>query len=152
MSNKQVVAIFIAGLLMMLIAFGAGLSVIKNSLVSSTNTIEVTAAKPQPQPKIESNVQASTQPSGEITPSAENTVVRYVIKFQQAYATKEAAEQRRMELRSKSYLSAYVQEGKDPDTLYYVNVGPYETRDEAQRIVNELSSDGYKGMMIYTMK
>src|SRR5262249_44765813 len=51
LSNKQVIITFIAGLLMLLIAFGAGLSIIKSSLTTDTNPDAVKTAKPNRNPK-----------------------------------------------------------------------------------------------------
>jgi cell division protein FtsN len=148
MSNKQVIAVFIAGLLMMLLAFGAGLSVIKSSLSPGAAQPEMKNTK-----KADSTSPMAAKPAIETSPNAETSgATKYIIKFNKAYATREAAQRDRAELLSKNYMSAYIQEPTGPDTLYYVNVGPYESRDEAQKIVNELSSQGYKGMMIYTNK
>jgi cell division septation protein DedD len=44
-----------------------------------------------------------------------------------------------MELRKKNYFSAYVQMPSGADTLYYVNVGPFGKREDAQQVANELS-------------
>ena len=50
MSNKQVILIFVLGIVMLFVAFWAGLSVIKGSIVSSSNqTAQKTANLPQPQ-------------------------------------------------------------------------------------------------------
>lgn len=150
LSNKQVVAVFITGLLMLLIAFGAGLSIIKSSLSSGTNSEEVKTTKPPA--KAEATPPATTSQSENSVQTAEPSVpVKYTIKFQ-VYGTKEAAERARAELRSKNYWSAYIQEPTGQDTLYQVNIGPYESRDEAQKITSELSTQGYKGLMIYTSK
>lgn len=149
LSNKQVIVTFIAGLLMLLIAFGAGLSIIKSSLTTGTNPDEVKTTKPQP--KAEANTQAAASQTDN-SPGAETPVAtKYTIKFQ-VYGTKEAAERARAELRSKNYWSAYIQEPTGQDTLYQVNIGPYESRDEAQKISSELSTQGYKVLMIYTNK
>ncbi|GEM_PF-1333115 len=150
LSNKQVVAVFITGLLMLLIAFGAGLSVIKNSLAPGSNSEEVKTAKPPT--KTEATTQAAATPSDSREQSMEASVpLKYTIKFQ-VYGTKEAAERARAELRNKNYWSAYIQEPTGQDTLYQVNIGPYDSRDEAQKISSELSTQGYKGLMIYTSK
>jgi cell division septation protein DedD len=150
LSNKQVVAIFFAGLLMLLIAFGAGLSIIKNSLTNDAKPDEPKTTKPQPKP--EATTQSTITPTDSNVQSAETPVaMKYTIKFQ-VYGTKEAAERARAELRSKNYWSAYIQEPTGQDTLYQVNIGPYDSRDEAQKIINELSTQGYKGLMVYTSK
>ena len=150
LSNKQVIITFIAGLLMLLIAFGAGLSIIKSSLTTGTNSDEAKTTKPQPKP--EANTVTAASQTEKSLPSAEPpAATKYTIKFQ-VYGTKEAAERARSELRSKNYWSAYIQEPTGQDTLYQVNIGPYESRDEAQKISSELSTQGYKGLMIYTSK
>src|SRR5262245_58111258 len=114
LSNKQVIAIFFAGLLMLLIAFGADLSVIKNSLTKAMNQDERTTTKPQPKP--EATTQSATVPTDSNVQSAVPPVsMKYIIKFQ-VYGTKEAAERARAELRNKNYWSAYIQEPSGQDT------------------------------------
>ena len=141
-SNKQVVLIFIIGILMMLVVFWAGLSVIKHSLTASQ-----TENKTPPQKQAANLLNNSVSPAagaetdGE-TPTAET---RYVIHVAACGTTTEA-EKYELELKRAGYLSAYVKQAGDG--LYHVDIGIYKERQDAQRAANELSLH-YKQTMIY---
>ena len=143
-SNKQVVFIFILGVLMMFVAFWAGLSVIKSSLAPSENQSE---NKPSPQKQSASLLNPPVTPpasseSDNETPTAET---RYVIHVA-ACGTSAEAEKYELELKRAGYLSAYVKQASDG--LYHVDIGIYKERQDAQRAANELSLH-YKQTMIY---
>jgi len=99
MSNKQVIAIFILGIALLLVAFWAGLNIIKQDSSASINQANTVAAKPQ----IE-------------------------------------------------YPSAHTQNPSGEDTLYRIYIGPYTKRQDAQQVANELTSSGYKNVMIFPWK
>ena len=135
MSNKQVVAIFVIGIALLLGAFWAGLYVVKQDTAPSANA-NTNAASNQNQP--------AKQP-GEQEASGETS---YVVWVGGSFGTEAQANQYMMEIRRK-YPSAYTQGPSNRDTLYRVHIGPYKTREDAQQIANELSSQGKKGVMIY---
>ena len=125
MSNKQVVAIFIIGIVLLLGAFGAGLYVIKQD----TNAAGSNQGNPQKQ------AAQSEQSSSE----------KYAIHVA-SFGTVEEANKFTLELRAK-YPSAYTQNPAGGQGLYQVNIGPYDKRD-ADQVAEELRKDGRKGVMV----
>ena len=143
-SNKQVVFIFIVGIFMMLVAFWAGLSVIKNSIASTPSQTEGKTPPPRQAANLLNNSvnpPAAAEAEGE-APTAET---RYVIHVA-ACGTSAEAEKYELELKRAGYLSAYVKQAGDG--LYHVDIGIYKERQDAQRAANELSLH-YKQTMIY---
>jgi cell division septation protein DedD len=130
MSNKQVIAIFIVGLALLLAAFWAGLNVVKQSTAASD---------PQPAAKQQQAASAPQDPAA----AAES---RHVV-FVAAFGTLEPARKLESELKQKNYLAAHVKMPAGQDTLYRVNIGPYDRRD-ADKVATELSTEGRKGIMI----
>lgn len=125
MSNKQVVAIFIIGIVLLLGAFGAGLYVVKqDSSAASSNQVN-----PQKQGA-----------EGEQTASD-----KYAIHVA-SFGTIEEASKFMLELRAR-YTSAYTQNPAAGQGLYQVNIGPYDRRD-AEQVAEELRKDGRKGVMV----
>lgn len=150
MSNRQVIAIFIIGVGLLLGAFWAGLYVVKqdttgnatqshqanqNSQNSSSSGNQTTAAKPP-------SANANTQPQ---QPSSD---ARYIVQVGASFGTAEKANELTAQLRKK-YPSAHTQNPTGTDTLYRVRIGPYSSREDAQLVVNELSSQGFKGVMTF---
>ena len=131
MSNKQVVAIFVVGIALLLGAFWAGLYVVKQDTAPSAN-----ASSNQSQPAKQAGEQEAAGDTA------------YVVWVGGSFGTEAQANQYMMEIRRK-YPSAYTQGPSNRDTLYRVHIGPYKTREDAQQIANELSSQGKKGVMIY---
>jgi cell division septation protein DedD len=131
MSNKQVIAIFILGLALLLGAFWAGLSVVKQD-GTETNT----SSQPQKQEPADKQQRDQGAPAE----------ARYVVSVA-AFGTIEPAKKLEAELRQKNYLAAHVRVPTSQDTLYRVNIGPYDRRD-ADKVANELSNEGRKGIMI----
>ncbi|HKV38125.1 MAG TPA: SPOR domain-containing protein, partial [Blastocatellia bacterium] len=89
------------------------------------------------------------QPSGEqVGGNREraNANTRYVVTVA-AFGTSQEANQLTSELRRK-YLSTYTQEPSGSDTLYRVNIGPYDKREAAEQVQQELVAEGRKGIMI----
>jgi cell division septation protein DedD len=146
MSNKQVVAIFVLGIVMMFVAFWAGLSAIQGNIVSSSNQATVKNANTPPSQKpVEPPKQtemAGTASSVEATPQ-----VLYLVRVA-AFGTQQKAEELKDELR-KSFLSAHVQMPEGTETLYNVNLGPFGKREEAQQVANTLSIEGRKILGIF---
>jgi cell division septation protein DedD len=141
MSNKQVIAIFMLGVALLLGAFWAGLYVVKQNAVTATSqdgAANQNAQSGQMGKQVSAN--ASTQPREQ--PLSDNA--RYVV-FVAAYGTLDKAKQLESELRKK-YLAAHVQMPGGQDGLYRVNIGPYDKRD-ADKVAGELSNER-KGIMI----
>lgn len=144
MSNRQVIAIFIIGVGLLLGAFWAGLYVVKqdtsgnvNQNSSSINSANQTpAAKP---PSTNTNAQPQQQASRD---------ARYIVQVGSSFGTAEKANELTTQLRKK-YPSAHTQNPTGTDTLYRVRIGPYNSREEAQQLVNELTSQGFKGVMTF---
>jgi cell division septation protein DedD len=155
LSNKQVIAIFVLGMAMLFVAFWAGLSVIKGSIVSSSNqTAQKNTSLPQqqkpaePQKQNDAAVPNPTPPPAQSANAETSEEKRYTVRVA-AFGTQEAAEQLKTELRKKNYISAYVQMPGGQDSLYYVNVGPFVKREDAQQVANELSIEGKKVLGIF---
>jgi len=152
MSNKQVIAIFILGVGLLLGAFWAGLHVVKQdasatpnqtnlanqNATSSTAGTQAAAAK---SPTVNANTQ--TQPQ-----QASSGDTRYIVQVGASFGTVEKANELTAQLKKK-YLGAHTQNPTGNDTLYRVRIGPYDRRDDAQQVANELSSQGFKGVMIF---
>src|SRR5262245_41873998 len=102
MNNKQVIAIFIVGIALLLGAFWAGLSVIKQDSAKG-NSAPVDRVDPKP---------AESRPS----PSAET---RYIV-FVAAFGTLEKAKQLEADLHERKYLAAYVNMPQGKEDLYRV--------------------------------
>lgn len=143
MSNKQVTAIFIVGVALLLGAFWAGLKVVKQSSATDVNQASAPARNAQ------GNV--STQPpqspgSGSPAAQAGSGDARFIVRVA-AFGTVEQANHLAQELRRK-YISAHTQAPSGEDTLFRVNIGPYNRREDAQQVASELAGEGRKGVMI----
>jgi cell division septation protein DedD len=139
MSNKQVIAIFMLCVALLLGAFWAGLYVVKQDTTASQDVAANQNAQGGQTGK-QASANASTQPREQS--SSDNA--RYVV-FVAAYGTLDKAKQLESELRKK-YLAAHVQMPGGQDGLYRVNIGPYDKRD-ADKVAGELSNER-KGIMI----
>jgi cell division septation protein DedD len=147
MSNKQVVAIFVLGIVMMFVAFWAGLSAIQGNIVSSSNqAIVKNANTPPPQKPIEPPKQTEMAGTDSSVDTAPQTL--YLVRMA-AFGTQQKAEELKDELRKGGFLSAHVQLPEGTETLYNVNVGPFAKREEAQQAANSLSIEGRKIVSIY---
>jgi DedD protein len=144
MSNKQVIAIFIIGVGLLLGAFWAGLYVVKQDTAANANQSRVANQNSQNQ-----NSQAAkpTPPNLTTQPPQSSSDTRYVVQVGASFGTAEKANELTAQLKKK-YASAYTQNPTAPDTLYRVRIGPYQSRDDAQQVATELSSQGFKGVMI----
>lgn len=141
MSNKQVIAIFMLGVALLLGAFWAGLYVVKQDTTmpaSQSVSANQNAQAEQAGKQVSANASATAR-----EPSASDNS-RYVV-FVAAYGTLDKAKQLESELRKK-YLAAHVQMPGAQDGLYRVNIGPYDKRD-ADKVAGELSNER-KGIMI----
>jgi cell division septation protein DedD len=142
MSNKQVVAIFVIGIALLLGAFWAGLYVIKQDAAPNANATVSGGQGGQlgKQAPANANSHASDQQA--------NADTSYVVRVGGSFGTETEANRYMMDIRRK-YPSAYIQGPSDKDPLYRVHIGPYKTREDASLVANELSSQGLKGVMIY---
>jgi DedD protein len=149
MSNKQVIAVFIIGVGLLLGAFWAGLYVVKQDSTSPANT-NLSAANPS-SPSGSATAQAAASKPAPVSatqsPQASSDA-RYVVQVGASFGTVEKANELTAQLRKK-YLGAHTQNPTAPDTLYRVRIGPYSSRDDAQQVANELASQGFKGVMIF---
>lgn len=133
MTNRQVIAIFITGLALLLGAFWAGMSLLSYDKDPARTGSQSQSLKP---------AQTAAQPAAQ--PSAGES--RHIV-FVAAFGTLASAKQMEAKLHEQKYLAAYVKNPTAQDTLYRVNVGPY-SKEDADRVANDLSLKGYRGVMI----
>jgi cell division septation protein DedD len=139
MSNKQVIAIFVIGIALLLGAFWAGLYVVKQDAEPNSNA-SVSANQ-----NAQSGQMAKPSTAG-ASEQAANESAKYVV-FVAAYGTLNEAKQLEAQLKSKNYLATYVQMPGAQQPLYRVNIGPY-SKDDAEKIAAQLSNER-KGLMIF---
>lgn len=144
MSNKQVIAIFIIGVGLLLGAFWAGLYVVKQD--STTNANQSGVANQNSQSPANQSAAAKPAPANTNTQPAASSDARYVVQVGASFGTPEKANELTNQLRKK-YPSAHTQNPTGADTLYRVRIGPYRSREDCQLVVNELTSQGFKGVM-----
>jgi cell division septation protein DedD len=142
MSNKQVIAIFIIGVGLLLGAFWAGLYVVKQDAAANANQSGTAVRTGQAQAKPAS---ANTN----TTPAQPAESSQYVV-FVASFGTVEKAKQLETELQKLNYRAAYVQMPSSQDTLFRVNIGPYDKAD-AEKVAALLSNER-KGIMILPWK
>lgn len=148
MSNKQVIAIFIIGVGLLLGAFWAGLYVVKDSSgTASQNRAGNQNSRNASSANQTSAGQASANTNTQQPPSASGDA-RYIVQVGSSFGTVEKANELTTQLRHK-YPSAHTQNPTGTDTLYRVRIGPYNSREDAQQVANELASQGFKGVMIF---
>ena len=148
MSNKHVIAIFVIGIGLLLGAFWAGLYVVKQDASANPSQSQVTSQSAASNAGTAAaakavSTNANTQPQ---PPSSSDT--RYIVQVGASFGTVEKANELTAQLKKK-YLGAHTQNPSGGDTLYRVRIGPYDRRDDAQQVANELSSQGFKGVMIF---
>lgn len=141
-SNKQVMAVFVLGIALLLAAFWAGLNVVKQDTIPTLSQSDKGEERAQPAGK---NLRQEPAPS-HTDDQAERGSAGYVLQVA-GFGTQEKASQMVSDLRRK-YKSAHTQSPSGDDTIYRVLIGPYATRQEADQIANELVSQGTKGIMI----
>jgi cell division protein FtsN len=148
MSNKQVIAIFIIGVGLLLGAFWAGLYVVKQDTASIANTSR-TANQNQQSSRSGNQSSASIPASANTNTQTQlaSSDARYIVQVGSSFGTAEKANELTAQLRRK-YPSAHTQNPTHPETLFRVRIGPYNSREDAQQVANELASQGFKGVMI----
>jgi cell division septation protein DedD len=143
MSNKQVAAIFIIGIALLLAAFWAGLLIVKQDAPASANQSPSAAPNQNAASqanKLAANANLVTRPPGAGTD--ENA--QYVVLIG-TFGTLEQAKQLETDMR-RDYIATHVQLPSGGDTLYRVVIGPYKKRD-AEQVAADLSNKR-KGIMI----
>jgi len=144
MSNKQVIAIFIIGVGLLLGAFWAGLYVVKQNADANSNQA------PAPARGAQAAAAAKQTPANANTPGpAADSGTQYVV-YIASFGTLEKAKQLEADLLKLNYRSAFVQMPANQETLYRVNIGPYDKSD-AEKVVMMLSNER-KGLMILPWK
>jgi cell division protein FtsN len=152
MSNKQVIAVFIIGIGLLLGAFWAGLHVVRQDTKANANQNQVVNQNSQ------GNNAGNPAPANKPAPANANTQqqqatddARYIVQVGSSFGTADKANELTTQL-SKKYPSAHTQNPTGSDTLYRVRIGPYNSREDAQQVANELASQGFKGVMISPWK
>ena len=145
MSNKQVIAIFIIGVGLLLGAFWAGLYVMKQDSTANSNQSRSANQNSRTASRGNQNSQAASNGNTQSQPGSD---ARYIVQVGSSFGTAEKANELTSQLRHK-YPSAHTQNPTGADTLYRVLIGPYQSREEAQQAANELASQGFKGVMIF---
>ena len=144
MSNRQVVAIFIIGIVLLLAAFWAGLAIVKQDAPASANHSGTAAnqnAAANPPNKSVANASLTTRSSNQ---PASDENAQYVVLIGTS-GTLEQARQLEADMR-RDYIATHVQMPSGGDTLYRVVIGPYKKRD-AEQVASDLSTKR-KGIMI----
>ena len=77
-------------------------------------------------------------------PSSEK---RYIVQVESSFNTAVKANELTRKLRL-TYPNAYVQSPGGDETLYRVFVGPFNNREDARQVANELTGQGFAGVMI----
>jgi len=147
MTNKQVIAIFIIGVALLLGAFWAGLNVVKQEPAANSNQARPANQNAQ-NASANSNAAIKPVPSTSNTQTPPSSDARYVVQVGASFGTADKANELTTQLRKK-YPSAHTQNPTGTDTLYRVRIGPYNSREDAQQVANELATQGFKGVMIF---
>jgi cell division septation protein DedD len=123
MSNRQIIAVYVTGVVLLLVAFAAGLSVIKKG------------EQGDPLP-----------PKGTAAESSDHAELQFEV-FVAAFGTLTKAKAMEEELKDRRYLAAHIKAPSGGDALYRVYIGPY-TRSDAEKVAAEISSQGVRGVMV----
>ena len=142
MSNKQVAAIFIIGIALLLAAFWAGLAIVKQDTPASANQT-IAAAPNQNAAGTQASGSLTARPAPAAAPAADDNA-RYVVVLG-TFGTREQAEQLKTEMRP-TYTSTHVEPPSGDNTLFRVVIGPYPKRD-AEQVAADLSNKR-RGIMI----
>ena len=146
MGNKQVIAIFVAGILLMFGAFWAGLSVIRGSAAGGKAATPAGNAAHQPR-----GAESTPARPPEASSATAGSEPKYVV-LAAAWGTLEKAQEEVEKLKAQRYFSAHIKMPDETNSLYRVFIGGFELREHAQQVANELASQGKKGVMIYQDK
>lgn len=72
---------------------------------------------------------------------------RYIVQVGSSFETAEKANELTTKLRI-TYPSAHTQSPSGDETLYRVRIGPYNSREEARQVANDLTGQGFAEVMI----
>ena len=142
MNNKQVVAIFIIGVALLLGAFWAGLYVVKQDTAPNAN-------QPAANQNAPGNLSANQNASNQNAPPPTGNE-RYVVSVA-TVGTLGEAKTIEAQLKAKGYRAAYIQQPTADNPLFQVVIGDYTNKHDAENIASELSNER-KGIMIKTLK
>lgn len=144
MTNKQAITTFVFGVGFMLAAFWFGMTIAKNSVSSAANSPSSGAGVSGGGQRKEPASVGQSQSAANADSGSAN---RYIVRVA-AFGTQNDADKFAMDLRRK-YLSAHTQPpASNDDSLYRVDIGPYEKREEADAVARELGVEGHKGVII----
>jgi SPOR domain len=116
-------------LLSLLLAVMAAIAISASSVTGEPN-----AQESSPRPRRAPEQQVSSQ-------------ARYVVQLGASFSTAEKANELASRLR-RNYPSAYTESPNASETLYRVRVGPYNSRDDAEQVANDLAGEGFAGVTI----
>jgi cell division septation protein DedD len=126
MSNRQVIALFISCIAVLLAGFGAGLYVMKDGSTANAS---------QSQAAVQPVAQEQTGPNA-----------RFFVLVGDPFGTQDAASELVRRLRERKYLSAHTH--RDEESQLRVRIGPYNVRADAEQVAAELSNEGHKRIMV----
>jgi cell division septation protein DedD len=141
MNNKQVVAIFIIGVALLLGAFWAGLYVVKQDTAPNAN-------QPAANQNAPGNAAANQSAANQNAQTA-NDNERFIVSAW-TVGTLDEAKKREGQLKDKGYRAAFVQQPTAANPLFQVVIGPYK-RSDAEKVAGELSNE-IKGIKIMPYK
>lgn len=142
MSNKQVITIFAVGIGLLLIAFWAGVKVDRGRTTTNAGQLQVPAPVTEP-------VRAAGAQPGSTETADSDPDTRYMVVVA-AFGTEEKANELREALRRKRYISAHTQ--RSGDKLFNVLIGPYDKREAAEQVANDLVAEGRKGIKVEAIR
>jgi len=141
MNNKQVVAIFIIGVALLLGAFWAGLYVVKQDTAPNGNQPAVNQNAPGNAANQSATSQNAPPPTGN---------ERYIVSVA-TVGTLDEAKRIEDQLKKKGYQAAFIQQPTTENPLYQVAIGIYTDKKQAENVASELSNER-KGIMIKLYK
>jgi len=144
MSNKQVVAIFIIGIALLLAAFWAGLFIVKQDAPVSANLSASAAPNQNAATAQTTRPAANTNLTTAAAQPAAGDNAQYVVLVG-TFGTLEQAKQLEADMRL-DYIATHVQMPSGDNTLYTVAIGPY-SKKEADQVAADLSNKR-RGIMI----
>jgi ATP-dependent Lon protease len=93
-------------------------------------------------------IKAQAPPKGSpAKPPSQQGSGRYIVQVGAVFPTSTKAKELVMKLQA-AYPSAHIEARGDPDPIYRVVIGPYNTREDARKAANDLTGQGFAGVMI----
>jgi cell division septation protein DedD len=145
MTNKQVIMLFGAGTLLLLVAFWAGMSLTPQGGAEATTQPAQSNGSPLPAAQVPP-VQTGSQTPNQYR---EDPSARYLVVVG-IFGTEEKAKELMAALRRQNYRSTHIATAAtgSGDKRYRVMIGPYNDRKAADQVAEELTADGRKGIKI----